>query len=133
MPNVMTRLSKFIHANPPWPWPWPWLRNTNITDAEREIFERYGETVISMQVRGSFTEDVEHAKEWLKERASSRQRRETITFILEIAVVLLILGEILLALRQEHLQSVNFNEQQRVLTNLQTSSAETAKTLTSVR
>jgi hypothetical protein len=128
MPNLATRFSEFIHANPPWPW--PWLRNTNITDAEREIFEHYGETVISMQVRGSFVEDAEHAREWLKERTRSRQRRETITFILEIAVVLLILGEILLALRQERLQSLNFkeqqqtqtknfNEQQRALTTLQ--------------
>src|SRR5947209_4694006 len=116
MPNLMTRLSKFIRANPPWPWPWPWLRNTNITDAEREIFERYGEAVISSQVRGSFVEDVEHAREWLKERARSHQRRETITLTLEIAVALLILGEILLAIWQGHQQSVNFDQQQQTQT-----------------
>jgi len=138
----MTRFFKFIcdllsRASPPWPWPWPWpqrkARKTDIPAEERELFERYGETVISMQVSGSFVQNVEHARDWLTERTRSRQRRETITFVLEIAVVLLILGEILLALWQEHLQSRNFNEQQQVLTNLQKSSEATAKTLTSLQ
>jgi hypothetical protein len=137
MPNRITQFFNYTRellslATPAWPLPFR-RRQSNITDAERETFERYGETIIAMQVRGSFVEDPEHAGEWLKERATSRQRRESITFALEVVVVVLIGGEILLALWQEHLQSLNFNDQQQVLTNLQNSSAETAKTLTSVR
>jgi len=120
----MTRSFKSIRdllsrATPAWPLRFRAARKSNITDAEREVFERYGENLIAMQVRGSFVEDADHAREWLKERARSHQRRETITFALEIVVVLLIGGEILLALWQEHLQSRNFDDQQKVLTNLQ--------------
>jgi hypothetical protein len=124
MPSWMTRSFKSIRdllsrATPAWPLRFRAARKSNITDAEREVFERYGENLIAMQVRGSFVEDADHAREWLKERARSHQRRETITFALEIVVVLLIGGEILLALWQEHLQSRNFDDQQKVLTNLQ--------------
>lgn len=138
MPNWMTQFLKSIRnlpsrTSPRWPWPLRKVRKADIPNTERDLFERYGETVISMQVRGSFGEDPEHAKAWLTERADYQERRERITLLLEIVVVLLILGEILLAFRQEHLQSVNFNEQQRVLTNLQNSSAETAKQLTALQ
>jgi hypothetical protein len=118
-------------------------RKAGIPPDLREICERYGEDVIGLTLASGHTprakelqtiyatdETVEHARTWLTERTRSRQRRERITFSLEIAVVLLILGEILLGLWQEHLQSRNFKEQQQVLTNLQTSSAATAKTLT---
>jgi hypothetical protein len=137
MPNRLTQFFNHTRdllslATPAWPLPFR-RRQSNITEAERETFERYGETIIAMQVRGSFVEDPEHAGEWLKERATSRQRRESITFALEIVVVVLIGGEILLALWQEHLQSRSFDEQQQVLTNLQNSSAATAKTLTSLQ
>ncbi|MGC2463868.1 MAG: hypothetical protein WA517_01660 [Candidatus Acidiferrum sp.] len=116
-----------------WRWPFQTLRKANISTAERELFERYGENVIAMQVAGSFDQDVEHARDWLTERTRSRQRRESITFALEIVVVLLIGGEIFLALWQGHLQSLNFDEQQQVLKNLQNSSATTAKTLASLQ
>jgi hypothetical protein len=52
---------------------------------------------------------------------------------LEIVVVLLIGWEIYLGCQQERLQSRNFKEQQQVLTNLQNTSAATAKTLTSLQ
>ncbi|HEV1993888.1 MAG TPA: hypothetical protein VGR03_06130 [Candidatus Acidoferrum sp.] len=113
--------------------PSPKSRKANISPAEREIFERYGETVIAMQVAGSFDQNVEHARDWLTERTRSRQRREQITFALEIVVVLLIGGEILLSLWGGHQQSQNFDKQQQILTNLQNSSAATAKTLTSLQ
>lgn len=138
MPNWITRLLKLIRDLPSrltltWPQQFRTSRKANISAAERDIFERYGETVIAMQVSGSFDQDVEHARDWLTERTRSRQRHERITFALEIAVVLLILGEILLALWQGHLQSKNFDDQQKVLTNLQDSSAATAKTLASLQ
>jgi len=138
MTDWVTRSFKLIRNLPgrissKWPWPLRKVRKANISNEEREVFERYGEAVIAMQVSGSFDQNVEHAREWLSERTRSRQRRETFTLSLEIAVVLLILGEILLAFWQEHLQSRNFKEQQQILTNLQTSSAATAKSLTSLQ
>lgn len=137
MPDWMSRFFNFIRnlpgrASRMWSWPLRKFRKLDIPESERESFARYGETVIAMQAAGSFEGNVEHARDWLTERARSRQRRENITLILEIAVALLILGEILLALWQGHLQSVNFKEQQQVLTNLQTSSAATAKTIESM-
>jgi hypothetical protein len=134
----MPQFFKFIRdlpsrTSPRWPWPLRKVREANIPAAERDLFERYGETVISMQVRGSFVEDAEHARAWLTERADYQERQGSITFALEIVVVVLIGGEILLALWQGHLQSRNFDDQQQVLTNLQTSSAATAKTLTSLQ
>lgn len=138
MPAWMTRFFNFIsdlpgRASPKWPWPLRKVRKADISNTERDLFERSGETVISMQVSGSFTGDPDHGKAWLTERADYHERRESITRSVEIAVALLILGEILLALWQGHLQSINFKEQQEVLTNLQTSSAATAKTLTSLQ
>jgi|SRR5882724_295163 len=138
MPNWVTRLLKFIRnlpsrPSPTWPWPFRTPRKANISATERDIFERYGENVIAMQVAGSFDQNVEHARDWLTERTRSRQRGERITLALEILVVLLILGEILLGLWQGHLQSRNFDDQQKVLTNLQNSSAATAKTLASLQ
>jgi hypothetical protein len=111
-----------------------------------ETCDRYGEGVIGMMLAMGFTpgpdelqdiyyskEKVEQARVWLTNRSRSRQRRERITFALEILVVLLILGEILLSLWDGHLQSQDFDKQQQVLTNLQNSSAATAKTLTSLQ
>jgi hypothetical protein len=96
-----------------------------------------------MQASGSFEQDAEHARAWLTERADYHERREQITLFIEIAVALLILGEILLAIWQGHLQSVNFkeqqqaqtknfDEQQQVLTTLQRSSETTANNLASL-
>ena len=53
--------------------------------------------------------------------------------ILEIIVILLIGGEIYLGIRQERQQTQNFNAQQQVLQNPQTSSKATADTLTSLK
>jgi hypothetical protein len=126
--------------------PLPKSQEAEIPAKIKEICERYGEDVIGMMLASGLNpraqdlraiyatdETIAHATAWHTERSRSRQRRERITFSLEIAVVLLILGEILLGLWQGHLQSRNFNEQQQVLTNLQTSSAATAKTLTSLQ
>ncbi len=112
----------------------------------RAICERYGEDVIGMTLASGHTpranelrtiyatdETVEHARTWLTERSRSRRWRERITFSLEILVVLLIGWEIYLGYQQEQLQSRNFKEQQQVLTNLQNSSAATAKTLASLQ
>jgi hypothetical protein len=121
-------------------------REANVPRDLREICERYGEDVIGLTLASGHTpranelrtiyatdETVEHARTWLTERTRSRQRRDRITFSLEIVVVLLIGGEIVLGLWQERLQSRNFEKQQQVLTNLQNSSAATANTLTALQ
>src|SRR6267142_1609523 len=108
--------------------------------------DRYGEGVIGMMLASGFTplpeelqdihyskEKVEQARVWLTKRRSSSRWRERITLSLEIVVVLLIGWEIYLGYQQERLQSQNFQKQQQVLTNLETSSAATAKTLTSLQ
>src|SRR6266852_1556368 len=142
MPNWMTRSLNFIRdvpsrASPTWPWPLRKVRKADIPKEERDLFERYGETVISMQVSGGFTQDVEHAKAWLTERADYHERREqwlsTRELILEIVIIALIGWEIHMSYRQEGLQSQDFEKQQQVLTNLQSSSAATANTLTALQ
>ena len=138
MPNWMMQFLKSIRdlpsrTSPRWPWPLRKVRKANIPRGARDFFERYGETVISMQVSGNFEQNAENARAWLTERADYQERRGSVTFALEIVVVVLIGGEIVLALWQGHLQSRNFDDQQQVLTNLQNSSAATAKTLTSLQ
>ena len=135
MPNWMTRSLKFIRdlpsrASPRWPWPLRKVRKANIPQEDRDYFERYGETVIAMQVSGSFKSDEERARAWLTERADYHERRDAWIsgrdFALEIVVIALILSEIIL-------QSRDFEKQQTVLTNLQDSSAATASAMTSLQ
>jgi hypothetical protein len=149
MPNWIIRIVKLIRDLPNRArriWPLRKPQKADIPPELRAICERYGEDVIGLTLASGHTpraselrtiyatdETVEHARTWLTERTRSRQRRDRITFSLEIVVVLLIGGEIVLGLWQEHLQSRNFEKQQQVLTNLQNSSVATAKTLTSLQ
>lgn len=90
-----------------------------------------------MKVSGSFDQDEGHARAWLTERADYHERREqwisARDLILDLVIIALIGWEIHLGYQQERLQSRNFKEQQQSLTNLQNSSAETAKTLASLQ
>jgi hypothetical protein len=128
-----------------------WLRKVRRADipaCERDIFERYGEPIIGSVLASGLQPHapelqplhgdpnaaiVGHARDWLTERADSRERREQWTstrdFILEIVVIGLIGWEIHMSYRQEQLQSKDFDKQQQALTNLEKSSAETANTL----
>lgn len=142
MPNWVTRSLKFIRnlpgrSSPKWPWPLRKIRKATISDSERDYFERYGETVIARMASTGFSGEVLHARDWLTERADSRERREqwisTRDLILEIVVIGLIGWEIRMSYRQERLQSQDFQKQQQVLTNLQSSSAATASTLTALQ
>lgn len=127
-------------------WPLRQFRKADIPPGLRDICERYGEDVIGMTLASGLgprakdlqtvyatDETIEHARTWLTERGRSRRWRDRITLSLEIVVVLLIGWEIYLGYQQERLQSRNSKEQQQVLTNLQTSSAATAKTFTSLQ
>jgi cytoskeletal protein RodZ len=138
MPKWMTRSFKFIRdlprrASPRWPWPLRTVRKANITDSERDYFERYGENVVAMMASSGFEGNVEHARAWLTERADSHERREQWIsgrdLILDLVIIVLIGWEIRMSYRQERLQSQDFEKQQQVLTNLQSSSAATANTL----
>src|SRR5712692_10977782 len=109
MPNSVTRLLKFIRdlpsrTSPRWPWPLRKVRKANIPNGARDFFERYGETVISMKVSGSFDQDVEHARAWLTERADYHERREqwisARDLILDLVIIGLIGWEIRMSYRQ---------------------------------
>jgi hypothetical protein len=84
-------------------------RPANIPDQERDTFERYGEHVIGSVLAGGFQPTaVElqnlspqvklHARDWLTECRDSHEIRERRLEILEWAIVLLIVVEIIVAL-----------------------------------
>ena len=135
MPSWLTQTLTFIRdlpgrASPKWPWPLRKVRKADIHKEERDLFERSGETVTSMQVAGSFTGNVDHAKAWLTERADYHERREQWIsgrdLFLDIVIILLIGWEIRMSYRAERLQNDNFREEKAVFENLQSSSAATA-------
>jgi len=138
MPNSVTRFLKFIRdlpgrASPKWPWPLRKVRKADISASDRDFFERYGETVISMKVSGSLDQDEGHARAWLTERADYHERREqwisARDLILDLVIIGLIGWEINMSYRQERHQSQDFEKQQKALTNLQNSSAATSDSL----
>src|SRR5437879_2756531 len=96
----------------------------NILEAQRAIFERYGEQVIAAMLAGGlkpstkdlvavYEDDVakEHAAGWLTECSDYKDRHdawiELRDLLLELAIVLLILWEIKLSVQQEKDQVAN--------------------------
>jgi hypothetical protein len=84
------------------------VRPANIPDADRDLFERYGEQVIGMVLAGGFSPSAAdlqrlyteaaikaHARDWLTERADTLERREQRLEILEWAIVALIVLELI--------------------------------------
>ena len=73
----------------------------------------------------------QHARDWLTERSDYQWRHdrwiESRDLFLEIVIILLIGWEIRLSYQQEKQQAANFVEQQKVLTNMLTSSQTTAE------
>jgi hypothetical protein len=89
------------------------IRKANIPDADRDVFERYGENVIGMVLAGGFAPAAgdlhrlyaepaikTHARDWLTERADAHERREQRLESLEWTIVILIIVEIALSLRR---------------------------------
>ena len=122
----------------------------NISQAERDICERYGEQVIGMMLAGGWSpstidlQDIyysplarENARDWLTERADYRERHDRwISFrdlVLEIVVIFMIGWEIRLSLVGDRHQADSFRKQQDVLTNLQQSSKDTADILAALK
>ena len=80
------------------------VRNANIPPDERDLFESYGEHVIGLILAGGFnpaagdlhrvyavSETKVHAKAWLRERGDLRERHETLTFWLEVGVLIFVI------------------------------------------
>src|SRR5882724_5816255 len=128
----------------------------NVSDVVREICSRYGDQVVGSMFTGPYSPPrIDSAisvksdddlgllfaygstrfemRAWLAEQLSIREYRERWIpirdFVLEIVVIALIGWEIHLGYKQEEQQSSNFEAQQRILTNLNTSSKSTADTL----
>src|SRR5579859_1880427 len=122
----------------------------SISDQERDTCERYGEQAISTMLAGGFnpsTTDLQalyeteetrkHARDWLTETADLCEYKDRWVsgrdLFLELVVIALIGWEIWLSYAADRQQAQNFNAQQTVLQNLQTSSKATAETLTSLK
>jgi hypothetical protein len=88
------------------------VRKADIPTSERDLFERYGENVIGLVLGGGFNPAAPdlhpvyadhptkiHARDWLTERGDLRERHESLTFWLEVGVlVFVILGVVIDAL-----------------------------------
>jgi hypothetical protein len=87
-------------------------RPANIPEQEQDIFERYGEHVIGSILAGGFNPAAQelqplysnqqmilHARDWLTECRDAHNIRERRLEILEWAIVILIVVEIVVALR----------------------------------
>jgi len=90
-------------------WPWRKVRRASISQADRDRFERYGETVVALLLANELTErpqtelriifttflekvivNVDAAAAWLTERADLREQREDRIEIVEWAVLLFV-------------------------------------------
>lgn len=94
---------------------WRTVRKASkISKDERDLFERYGENVIGMVLASNVTpaagpltrikgndETLEHAGDWLTERADAHEQREQRLEILEWTIVGLIILEIVLSVYRE--------------------------------
>jgi hypothetical protein len=130
------------------PAPMRWrIRRADIPENERDIFDRYGEAVISTIVAGGFIPDAqdlrnlfsgpvvpsqetnEHARDWLTERGDLNERRVIRDFVLEIIIIALIGIEIGLGvwgLREG-------GQQAKVLNDMNTNTAATVKAVGELR
>jgi hypothetical protein len=88
-------------------WWWRKIRKANIPDEERDVLERYGETVIALMITSGLgprsevlsklyfdPEKLKRAEEWLTERSDSNEQREQRLETLEWAILLLIALEL---------------------------------------
>jgi hypothetical protein len=77
-----------------------------------------------------------HARDWLYEQTTKKDYRERWVsfrdFILEIAVIALILWEVRLSYKSETQQNADFQQQQAVLKQMQKNAEDTSATLTNL-
>jgi hypothetical protein len=122
-------------------------RAKDITETERDTCERYGEHVIGTMLAGNvpppssdlqalfqIEEARQRARDWLTERAAYREVWErwksTRDLVLEIAVILLILAEIILSVVFGVIAIREGREQSKVLAHMEQSAAATASAMT---
>jgi hypothetical protein len=116
---------------------WP-IRKAKIPNELRDIFDRYGETVVATVVAGGFIPDAPdlravfhnaannaHARDWLTERGNISEWRTTRDFLLEIVIIVLIGVEIVLGARGLR----DGKEQAKILADMNANIATTAATL----
>src|SRR5437868_3547522 len=95
-----------------------WIRKAKISTEDRELFQRYGESVISQVVariasplQADLSEILQNkekwlaARDWLTERADAADRRARRDLALELLIILLIGAEIILALWEGNKQA----------------------------
>lgn len=120
-----------------WTMRWP-IRKTKIPHEVRDIFDRYGETVVATVVAGGFIPDAPdlravfqnpannaHARDWLTERGNISEWRTTRDFLLEIVIIFLIGVEIVLGARGLR----DGKEQAKILADMNANIGTTAATL----
>jgi hypothetical protein len=88
---------------------WVSIRKPSIAKSERDIFERFGPSVISIILFGGFSgpqetepqkvlygnsETRRHAEAWLTEQYDRAERRETWLITMEVAITLLVAAEL---------------------------------------
>lgn len=97
---------------------WRKVRGANISQTDRDRFERYGETVVALLLASELTErpetafkisfagmyeqvivDVRAATAWLTERADLHERREQRLEAVEWAIVIFVFIEVLLSVK----------------------------------
>lgn len=128
-----------------WPWNWRKVRKAEISNADRDLFERYGEAVIVNILAGAGPktdelvraflkdEDKIRARDWLTEYRDSQHRREQRLETIEIGVVVLITAEIVLSIIFGAIGIYEGLKQGNALDAMARSTADTAATMQTVR
>jgi hypothetical protein len=137
-----------------WPWNWRKVRKAQISEADRDIFERYGESVVASILASNPSTTEIHAyiagqdyepssqgrraaaRDWLTECRDAHERREQRLESIEIGVVALITIEIVLSLLFGFLglwegwkQGKALDRQLSVLSHVDSSAAATSNSL----
>src|SRR5262249_23760063 len=92
-------------------WMWRKVRRADISKADRDLFERFGETVIAMVLAGGLTpqepqlatihtnvETRSHARDWLTERGDLHERHEDRIELVEWAILLFVIISVIVEL-----------------------------------
>jgi hypothetical protein len=137
-----------------WPWNWRKVRKARISKEDRDLFERYGESVIGSVLAGDIPivselravlphsppgqptvtlDKFEEARNWLTECRDSQHRREQRLETIEIGVVALITVEILLSIIFGAIGIYEGVKQGKVLDGMARSMADSAATIQTVR
>jgi hypothetical protein len=134
-----------------WPWNWRKVRKARISKEDRDLFERYGETVVASILASNPSTTEIHAyiagqdyepssqgrrpaaRDWLTECRDAHELREQRVETVEIGVVALITLEILLSFIFGAIGIYEGLKQGEALDRMARSTADTAATMQTVR